>query len=363
MWYILFTQYYTNILMKNILFLLVAAIIPGFGNIYAMQNPSYAIVVDAGSSGSRLFIYSYQKSSAFSDLDIKQVASLKVEPGISAYAKTSSSKAIVDYIKPLINFAVKNIPLEKQKSTTFTWYSTAGMRLVTPTLQQKTYFRIKSYLTHNTQFKPSGIETIPGAKEGALMWLSTYYRNHIPTGILDMGGASTQIVFPVTKPNFATVIVNFPKKSFKLYSKSYLGLGQNEIRHQLRNDPSCFSTTLTANKYKNCQNKIKTFLQIHYHFNQASILPRLQFIAYDAFYKTIKKLKLKSLNIAALNHIGPTVCANNLDTCFNTAYFSILLGLYGFKPSDNITIQDSSWTLGHAVLIAKSGRLFIHTEK
>lgn len=89
----------------------------------------YAILVDAGSSGSRVYIYWYHVPSAdgprkalelpvidFVKTKDNQIASLKVEPGLSTFNK-NLNKTLDDYIKKLLDFASSYVPEEKRNIT------------------------------------------------------------------------------------------------------------------------------------------------------------------------------------------------------------------------------------------------------
>lgn len=98
---------------------------------------SYAIVVDAGSSGSRGHLYKWPPHSGnphhLLDLqpvtDIRGNAMLKtVTPGLSSLA--SRPEAALEYFRPILDFATAHIPLGKQKNTPIYVLATAGMRLL-----------------------------------------------------------------------------------------------------------------------------------------------------------------------------------------------------------------------------------------
>ena len=60
------------------------------------------------------------------------------------------------------------------------------------------------------------------------------------TGVLDMGGASTQISF-LTKDGQFNAAVTINQRQYPLFSHSFLGLGQDQAMMQFLNDQSCFN--------------------------------------------------------------------------------------------------------------------------
>ena len=96
----------------------------------ADSDPSkrYAIVIDAGSSGSRAYIYWYRVASA-SELPLidfvkvsnvegsgNGIATLKLSPGLSIFH--SNFSGLDSYIGKLLDFAGQYVPREKRQQTT-----------------------------------------------------------------------------------------------------------------------------------------------------------------------------------------------------------------------------------------------------
>ncbi|KAK7929810.1 hypothetical protein WMY93_006205 [Mugilogobius chulae] len=109
-----------------------------------VENPSlnYGVVVDCGSSGSRVFVYYWppHNGNPHTLLDIRQMRDkerkavvLKIKPGISTLAKTPTSAS--DYLQPLLSFAAAHVPKNKHKETPLYILCTAGMRLLSDSEQ------------------------------------------------------------------------------------------------------------------------------------------------------------------------------------------------------------------------------------
>ena len=110
------------------------------------------------------------------------------------------------------------------------------------------YNAIKNSLSSSQNWKAGSIETIPGWQEGLFDWLSLNYENikngEATSGALDLGGASTQLAFDTknipssdltskTKDDTKVVKLKLNNKKYKIFSISFLGLGQDQARENI----------------------------------------------------------------------------------------------------------------------------------
>ncbi|ODV77063.1 uncharacterized protein CANTADRAFT_57044 [Suhomyces tanzawaensis NRRL Y-17324] len=198
----------------------------------------YIVIVDAGSKGSRVYVYNWINPTyalqngldfkasirpASSGLDVPDPVRLpkvashkkwhrKIVPGISSFSE-SPQKIGKHHLKDILQLASAVVPKSQHHRTPIFVHSTAGMRLLTPTGQQEILDSICSYITGNSDFYlpecSTHINVLTGDVEGLYGWLSINYmngaldhpdqhqhgKNHTTYGLLDMGGASTQVVF------------------------------------------------------------------------------------------------------------------------------------------------------------------------
>ncbi|KAM4756141.1 LOW QUALITY PROTEIN: ectonucleoside triphosphate diphosphohydrolase 4 [Cyanocitta cristata] len=256
-------------------------------------NLNYGIVVDCGSSGSRIFVYCWPRHNGNPHelLDIQQMRDsnrrpvvMKIKPGISEFA--SSPDKVSDYISPLLSFAAEHVPRSKHKETPLYILCTAGMRIL-PESQQKAI--LEDLLTDipvhfDFLFSDSHAEVISGKQEGVYAWIGINFvlgrfehtddedeamvEVQIPgserrdpifrkrtVGILDMGGVSTQIAYEV--PQSEEVAKNSAEFNlgcdahqtehvYRVYVATFLGFGGNAARQ--RYEDSLFSSTLLSNR-------------------------------------------------------------------------------------------------------------------
>ena len=97
----------------------------------------YGIVVDCGSSGSRVYVYCWppHHGGATELLNIQQLRDnsgqlvmKKIEPGLSELKDTPSQAS--SYLRPLLDYASAHVPQEKHKETPLYIMATAGLRML-----------------------------------------------------------------------------------------------------------------------------------------------------------------------------------------------------------------------------------------
>ncbi|CCH57906.1 hypothetical protein TBLA_0A01060 [Henningerozyma blattae CBS 6284] len=234
----------------------------------------YGIVIDAGSSGSRIHIYKWKDPSSFDqsskgkeeqDLlhSVPQIYqekdwTYKVTPGLSSY-EYNTKKSFSEHINPLLTFAKDIIPASKIKNTPVFIQATAGMRLLPEKKREQILENICTGLTQGSDFLirdcASQIQVIDGETEGLYGWITLNYlsgmfnkynstnKSHFTLGFLDMGGASTQIAFApsdqkeVSKhsEDIATVYlksINGDLQEWNVFVSTWLGFGANQARNR-----------------------------------------------------------------------------------------------------------------------------------
>ncbi|XP_061494196.1 ectonucleoside triphosphate diphosphohydrolase 4 isoform X2 [Rhineura floridana] len=260
------------------------------------NNPrlNYGIMVDCGSSGSRIFVYWWPRHNGNPHdlLDIKQMRDknskpvvMKIKPGISEFA--TSPEKVSDYIFPLLSFAAEHVPRAKHKETPLYILCTAGMRIL-PESQQKAI--LEDLLTDipvhfDFLFSDSHAEVISGKQEGVYAWIGINFvlgrfehtddeddavvEVHITgsenkeailrkrtVGILDMGGVSTQIAYevPKTEEIAKNLLAEFnlgcdahqTEHVYRVYVATFLGFGGNAARQRYAD--SIFTNTVFRNR-------------------------------------------------------------------------------------------------------------------
>ncbi|KAJ3053470.1 Golgi apyrase, partial [Rhizophlyctis rosea] len=237
------------------------------------RHRRYAVVIDAGSSGSRVLVYSWKDPlhvrkealkdpvngpAVLSGLPVIEKGSetgewqFKEDPGISWYANDPHN--VTSHLRPLMDFAETVVPKHKRPSTPVYLLATAGMRLINLDAQDALLAIACRYVQRHYTFSIDGgcnlhFRVITGELEGIYGWASVNYlkngfRSHDAEahtfGFLDMGGASTQIAFEPTREmavlhdddltGMKLRSVDGGEMRYKVFVTTFLGFGMNEAR-------------------------------------------------------------------------------------------------------------------------------------
>ncbi|KAG5419278.1 hypothetical protein I9W82_003045 [Candida metapsilosis] len=275
----------------------------------------YIVIIDAGSKGSRVHVYNWLNPSMALErhVDLQSLKQLKIRklhsededsetddedsdneediskdktkvlypkikskkkwhkkitPGISSFNR-APHKIGKHHLSKLLSRASKIVPKAHHYRTPIFLHATAGMRLLSPTEQQQILNEICSFFENKSDFFipdcASHVNVIDGDYEGIYGWLSIntligafddpsshqHGKNHTTYGLLDMGGASTQVVF---QPNTTEIeehqnnlyhldlrqvpTIKDPDHGYQapqqveynVYSDSFLGFGMYQAR-------------------------------------------------------------------------------------------------------------------------------------
>lgn len=251
-------------------------------NLDSMKNKlQYAVMIDAGSSGSRVYIYVWPPHSG----DMRQLLKIRmlrdqlghdvyhsITPGLSSCALNTSSASF--YITPLLEFAAEHIPKEKHKETPLYILATAGMRLLDTKTQNSILDNLRQEIPKKFSFlfTENSVAVITGKEEGLYSWIALNYmigrfdhtiekgpsitienddkqwKRMNTVSMIEMGGASIQIAFEITtNSQYNQLKSRFSKEKFasKIFEVN-LGCHEHDINHQYRLFVTTF-LTLGAN--------------------------------------------------------------------------------------------------------------------
>ncbi|XP_031722010.1 ectonucleoside triphosphate diphosphohydrolase 5 isoform X2 [Anarrhichthys ocellatus] len=199
----------------------------------------YAVMFDAGSTGTRIHVYTFIQSDSeeLPILDNEMFHSIK--PGLSAYA--DSPEMAGHTVRMLLKVAKRTVPRLEWKRTPLVLRATAGLRLLAADKARVLLEQVQHVFDESPFLVPdNSISIMNGTYEGILAWISVnYLTGHLnaqtkkTVGILDLGGGSTQITFlPKLRKTIESVPVadyvarfDISNTSFELYTYSYLGHG------------------------------------------------------------------------------------------------------------------------------------------
>lgn len=216
-------------------------------------NVTYVVLVDAGSTGSRVHVWRYRKNQP-TFLDPHPIPEFlfpsnkkKISPGLSSFG--SNPGAAGAYLRPLVEFAKEHVPRHLWAVTPFFVAGTAGLRLLRDEEITAILRSCEDFLRSESPFlvRPQNLRVIAGTEEGIFGWVSINYlagrlpgMKHAGAGFLsavEMGGASAQLTFPLPAASTASLqrhpqfhALEIGHARVQIYTHSYLGLGLDEVR-------------------------------------------------------------------------------------------------------------------------------------
>ena len=396
---------------KITLVLLVVLLYSGSVSFYLFwplpSSAEYALVIDAGSSGPRIHLYTWQHNDDASIPLIEKITleqdCEKTEPGLSELEPGEIDKSL----EPLIRCARSklNDRVEDLKAIPLYLMATAGMRLLESknTLNHdKIMEQVRTHL-EDAPFDFRDASTIDAREEALYAWVAANYHNlslatktdNGTIGILELGGASGQIAFVPQDPKpeetevVHTEVVHVAGSKYKVYARGYDGVGKDKIVKAFENEKLCFPINYEgwgAGDHDKCRSKIIEYMRTT---NQRAFRrlrednspePSGRFLAISNFVFTPNVFGQKDvMDYDELGSAGTEYCSTNWEKigeeypnaledyrseyCLMAAYIPALL-THGFRvrerDQDNkhrVTLRldgskaDVDWTLGALILL------------
>ncbi|RMZ94922.1 ectonucleoside triphosphate diphosphohydrolase 1 isoform X1 [Brachionus plicatilis] len=369
----------------------------------------FSIVVDAGSSGSRTYIYSWQGGlSAYKgdDIRVKELFNCKRTPGINALR---TKEDVILYFNDCLQEASKFIPNQRKNRTHIILAATAGMRLLNITDKNQSD-KILSYIRYH--FSKSGflyksddqVKIIDGKDEGLYAWISANYFSEkfskdtdpITTwGTLDLGAyiiiqndytqqVNASCLYSKLALNVSTsTLLNSPcsngdifkfnpnidleklkKKSYYIFDgESNPEKCQQELEF-LFPEPACdFDKKCSFNNVYQpeliSKNKFYAFSSYYYQMvNSEKLAGKILKNDFELYSSETKRLCSLDYNeITSINNkLKPMILDEYLrTTCFYNLYIMKLLSKFQITSFANVEIIDKindysiGWTLGYMI--------------
>jgi apyrase len=147
-----------------------------------------------------VFGYRIESGKPVFDFGEENYASLKLSPGLSAYA--DNPEGVSESVTELVEFAKKRVHKGKLKKSDIRLMATAGMRLLELPVQEQILDVTRRVLrSSGFDFRDEWASVISGSDEGVYAWVVA---NHAlgslggeplkTTGIVELGGASAQVL-------------------------------------------------------------------------------------------------------------------------------------------------------------------------
>lgn len=220
----------------------------------------YAIMIDAGSTGSRVHVYRFNNCGTTPELEkewFEMTPKKAGGSGLSSYG--SDAQGAAESLDVLMKVAVDAVPEKLKGCTPIAVKATAGLRKLGPELSNAILKAVRTRLETVYPFpvvseEKGGVQVMEGTDEGVYAWITTNYLlgkiggpDKSPTAaVFDLGGGSTQIVFEPTFPESKDggmpeqlaegdhkYQLDFGGRKFTLYQHSYLGYGLMAARQNM----------------------------------------------------------------------------------------------------------------------------------
>jgi Golgi nucleoside diphosphatase len=234
----------------------------------------HGIMIDAGSTGSRLHLYEWEPRVLSSNREVLEAVSGRklsfptstsrwtdrLQPGIATFASLTDDEieeSVKEYLSPLLDFA-KTVLREKEgnfESYPIFFRATAGMRTLERADRSRVLGAIRSIFSDRSfcpfYFEDEYARVLSGEEEAVFGWAGinfamgnlledsvgagTVVNPKRTYGALDMGGASTQISFYEPNEDIMSDLFKLQVgqgKHWNLYAHSFLYFGINEARNR-----------------------------------------------------------------------------------------------------------------------------------
>eukprot|EP00744_Colponema_vietnamica_P011466 GILI01016134.1.p1 GENE.GILI01016134.1~~GILI01016134.1.p1 ORF type:complete len:441 (-),score=119.92 GILI01016134.1:192-1514(-) len=202
----------------------------------------YGIMMDAGSTGSRTHVFEFDFHPDGTIGLIREVFE-QIKPGLSFFK--GNPKGASNSLIPLMEVAKRDVPANIVACTPIALKATAGLRLLGKEASAEILNHVATGIRSYGFDAPADVAVVmDGKDEGPYAWITVnFLLGHLGAGrsgetaaIMDMGGASTQIVFePMNSvrilsgaPNEFIYDATLLGSKHKMYQNSYLGLGLKE---------------------------------------------------------------------------------------------------------------------------------------
>ncbi|EGN93963.1 hypothetical protein SERLA73DRAFT_189099 [Serpula lacrymans var. lacrymans S7.3] len=227
----------------------------------------YALMIDAGSTGSRIHIYKFNNcgSSPSYEYEVFKMT----QPGLSSDDYKGHPEAAAKSLDVLLDEALHVVPEQLRSCTPVAVKATAGLRLLGTERSTAILDAVRQRLVDTYPFPlpdTDAVVIMDGKDEGVYAWITANYlldtiradtAPGTPTyAVLDLGGASTQIVF---EPQFDDGLpdvaleegehkydLKFGGQTRVLYQHSYLGYGLMRARASVHRVVDFMSTLRTG---------------------------------------------------------------------------------------------------------------------
>ncbi|KAM5561862.1 apyrase 2 [Rosa sericea] len=236
------------LLLTTLLYLTPSSRIP----IQTPASTSYAVIFDAGSSGSRVHVFSFDRNLNLLPIGKDLELFLQTKPGLSFYAADprSAAKSLTD----LLQKAEAAVPKDLRPFTPVRVGATAGLRALGTDASNRILQAVRDLLKQTSSLNSGrdSVTVIDGTQEGSFQWVTINYllgnlgKQYSDTvGVVDLGGGSVQMAYAISDadaakaPKLSDGEDSYVRKmslkgtNYNLYVHSYLRYGLLAARAEI----------------------------------------------------------------------------------------------------------------------------------
>uniref|UniRef100_A0A7N0U573 Apyrase n=1 Tax=Kalanchoe fedtschenkoi TaxID=63787 RepID=A0A7N0U573_KALFE len=196
---------------------------------------SYAVIFDAGSSGSRVHVFCFDERMDLVSIEQDLELFVQLKPGLSAYAK--DPKRAAESLLPLLEKAQNVVPPELRSETAVRVGATAGLRALGTVASDNILQEVRNLLKDRSSLKSQAdwVTVLDGSQEGSYEWVTINYllgnlgKDYSNTvGVVDLGGGSVQMAYAISEedaakaPKISDGEDTYVKEMFLMGAKYYL---------------------------------------------------------------------------------------------------------------------------------------------
>ena len=318
------------------------------------------VVVDAGFSGTRVHVYTYQINTFKKNKQIKQIYQKKIQKSFTQIEPARFN----EILEPLFT-DFPNHPFDVY------FYATEGYRSLKLIKQIISSKAIRQWFSQKPYLKLQEIRKISGKEEATYAWISHYLHTlesgnpDFSLGIIEIGGGSVQVAF--IKPGITkfsdsgnqVVFNGFDNRLISLWVKSLNQYGREKMSKWVQcqtptSIDSCIkdfvrlSSLITSDEVNQVHQALLPSSQkiTWYGLGLLSYMGRSVMLKNHSEQYTLSELKQKGNQLAC--QVSPTPIQNSIDpyapmACFNSAYiYALTHELFGLRNSTKIHFHHHS---------------------
>ncbi|XP_050363529.1 apyrase 2 [Argentina anserina] len=216
------------------------------------SKTSYAVIFDAGSSGSRVHVFSFDHNLNLLPIGKDLELFIQTKPGLSFYA--SNPRSAAQSLTDLLQKAEAAVPKDLRPFTPVRVGATAGLRALGADASDRILRAVRDLLKQSSSLisRSDSVTVIDGTQEGSFQWVTINYllgnlgKQYSDTvGVVDLGGGSVQMAYAISDADAAKAPrlsdgedvyvrkMSLKGTNYNLYVHSYLHYGLLAARAEI----------------------------------------------------------------------------------------------------------------------------------